>query len=64
MSKALTRQQNTDKRNAKLRTAFYDRYINLPRPRLHSREYVISQLAEEYCLSMATVEGILYQQAK
>jgi hypothetical protein len=45
---ALTRSANTDKRNQKLRDAFYARYTSQPRPRKLSREYVVSQLAEEY----------------
>lgn len=57
---ASTRQANTEKRNRKMRDAFYNRYTNMPRPRLHSREYVISQLAEEFNLSMSRVEDILY----
>ncbi|MDO7877362.1 hypothetical protein Q5H93_21655 [Hymenobacter sp. ASUV-10] len=61
---ALTRQANTENRNRKIRNAFYDRYTNKPRPRQFSREYVISQLAEEYNLSMTTVENILYKQEK
>ncbi len=60
---ALTRKNNTEKRNKKLRDAFYERYTNLPRPRKYSREYVISQLAEEFNLSMSRVEDILYAKA-
>ena len=57
--KALTRQTNYDKRNRRIREAFAKRYTHLPRPRLYTREYVISQLAEEFCLSMARIEDII-----
>jgi len=56
-----TRQANTEKRNNKIKAAFYTRYTTQPRPRLYSREYVISQLAEEHNLSMGTIENILYK---
>jgi|GEM_PF-2287279 len=62
--RALTRQTNYDRRNQKLRDAFYTRYTNQPRPKIYTREYVISQLAEEFCLSMSRVEDIIYQAAK
>ena len=61
---AKTRQTNTQKRHERIRQAFRDRFTNKPRPRLYSREYVISQLAEEHCLSMATVEGIIWTKEK
>ncbi|HEX8350418.1 MAG TPA: hypothetical protein VF598_10690 [Hymenobacter sp.] len=64
MCAAVTRQTNTQKRHARIRAAFRDRYTNKPRPRLYSREYIISQLAEEYCLSMATIESIIWTKAK
>ncbi|MBO2009191.1 hypothetical protein [Hymenobacter negativus] len=57
---ARTRKTNTQKRHDRIRQAFRERYTNKPRPRLYSREYVISQLADEFCLSMATVEGIIW----
>ena len=60
-SSRLTRANNTEKRNGRIRDAFYARYTNQPRPRKHTREYVVSGLAEEFCLSPATVEGILYR---
>jgi hypothetical protein len=63
MSKALTRTQNTEKRNQRICDAFYERYTSQPRPKLYTREYVISQLAEEHCLSMGTVENIIWQNA-
>lgn len=56
---ALTRQNNLDKRNRRIKDAFEKRYTHLPRPRLYTREYVISQLADEFCLSMARVEDII-----
>jgi hypothetical protein len=59
-SAATTRQANTDKRNQKLRDAFYNRFTNQPRPKRFTREYIISQLAEEFNLSMGSVENILY----
>ncbi|AWM31343.1 hypothetical protein [Hymenobacter nivis] len=61
MSAALTRCERTERRNQRLRDAFYAHYTNLPRPRKYSREYVIAQLSEEYHLSLRTVERILYR---
>ncbi len=55
-----TRQANTAKRNAKIRAAYAEQYTRAPRPRKFSREYVVAQLAETYCLSMATIEGIVW----
>jgi len=60
----LTRANNTEKRNQKIRDAFYTRYTNQPRPRKFAREHVVSQLAEEFFLSAATVEDILYAGVK
>ena len=60
----LIRLTNTAKRNQRLKDAFYARYTNQPRPRKHTREFVVSQLAEEFYLSPATVEGILYRAGK
>jgi len=60
MSPPLTRSDRTDRRNQCLRDAFYERHTNLPRPRKHSRAYVIAQLSEEYHLSTRTVEQIMY----
>lgn len=59
--KALTRQNNYDKRNQRIRDAFEQRYTKQPKPRIYTREYIISQLAEEFCLSMSTIENILYK---
>ncbi|GAA4349919.1 hypothetical protein GCM10023185_07030 [Hymenobacter saemangeumensis] len=63
-ARAGTRQANYDKRNRKIKDAFFKRYTNQPRPKIYTREYVISQLAEEFNLSMARIEDILYKQAK
>jgi len=57
----LTRATNTEKRNRKLRDAFHARYTSQPRPRKFSREFVVQGLADEFFLSAATVEGILYR---
>lgn len=54
------RQQNRLRRNERICNAFRLRYSEAPRPRKHSREYVLSQLADEYCLSIATIEDIIY----
>ena len=58
------RQQNRLRRNERIRQAFQQRYTQAPRPRKFSREYVLAQLADEYCLSVATIEDILYAKAK
>ena len=57
--RALTRQTNYDKRNQRIRDAYYKRFTLQPKPRIYTREGIIAQLAEEYCLSMATVEDII-----
>lgn len=57
---AKTRKTNTQKRHERIRAAYRKRYTDQSRPRLYTREYIISQLADEYCLSMATVEGIIW----
>ncbi len=54
------RQQNRLRRNERIRQAFRQRYTEAPRPRKFSREYVLAGLADEFCLSVATVEDILY----
>ena len=56
-----TLQANKQKRNDKIKEEFRKRYTDAPRPRLHSREYVVAQIAEERYLSIATVEGIIYE---
>jgi hypothetical protein len=56
MSKSETRQANIEKRNRRITEAFHSRFTYKPRPRLHTHECVISQLAEEFCLSMARIE--------
>jgi hypothetical protein len=55
------RAQNLQARNTKIRGEFAERYTRQPRPRKYTREYVISQLALDYFLSMDTVEDIIYQ---
>ena len=62
--RAITRQTNTQKRNERLRRAYAERYTHKPRPRIYTSEYVIAQLAEEYCLSLKTVEGIIWIKPK
>lgn len=60
----LARAANLDKRNQAIRDAFYTRYTKQARPRLYTREYVVSQLAQEYHLSMKTVETIVANKQK
>jgi hypothetical protein len=55
-----TRQQNIDRRNTQIRDAFKKRFTDQEKPKRYTREYIISQLAMEWCLSMGTVENILY----
>ncbi|OON67822.1 hypothetical protein [Hymenobacter sp. CRA2] len=55
-----TRQQNRTKRDERIRALFKARYLDAPRPRKLSREFVLAQLAEEFCLSIGTVENITY----
>lgn len=59
--RAKTRQSNKEKRDSRIKAQFRKRYTDAPRPRMYSREFVISQLAEEFCLSMHTVEDIIYK---
>lgn len=54
------RQANRLRRNDRIRHAFRQRYTDAPRPRKFSREYVLAQLADEFCLAVATVEDIIY----
>lgn len=54
------RQQNRLRRNERIRQGFRLRYLEAPRPRKHSREYVLAQLADEFCLAVATIEDIIY----
>lgn len=58
------RQQNRLRRNDRIRQAFSQRYTEAPRPRKFSREYVLSKLADEFCLSVATIEDIIYAKAE
>lgn len=58
---ALTRQTNYDKRNRRIKDAFELRFTKQVKPRIYTRAYIISQLAEEFCLSMSTIEDILYK---
>jgi ribosomal protein L18 len=57
------RQQNRLRRNERIRQAFRQRYTEAPRPRKFSREYVLAQLADDYCLAVATIEDIIYAKA-
>jgi len=61
---ATVRLANLDTRNRKIREAFYQRYTRVSRERKPDRELVLAQRAEEYCLSVATVEGILWTRGK
>ncbi|MGI4742608.1 MAG: hypothetical protein ACRYG7_46210 [Janthinobacterium lividum] len=56
------RQQNRLRRNERIRQTFRQRFTDVPRPRKFSREYILAQLADEYCLSVATIEDIVYAQ--
>lgn len=61
-SKQLARADRLERRNKQMQDAFYKRYTNQPRvngARIYTREGVVAQLAEEYHLSMATVEKIV-----
>lgn len=59
--KALTRQNNYDKRNTRIKEGFEKRYTHQSKPRIYTRAYIVSQLADEYCLSMSRIEDILYK---
>ncbi|MDF7813626.1 hypothetical protein [Hymenobacter sp. YC55] len=59
-----TLKSNKENRNTKIREEFHRRYTEAKRPRMYSREYVISQLAQEYYLSMATIEDIVYSKVE
>jgi hypothetical protein len=54
------RQQNRLRRNERIRQTFQQRYTDAARPRKFSREYVLAQLADDYCLAVATIEDIIY----
>jgi hypothetical protein len=58
-SSTLARQANLEKRNLAIREAFYKRFTMQVRPRIYTREYVLSQLAQEYHLSIATLERLV-----
>ena len=64
MLSQLTRSDRTARRNQRIRDAFYNRYTLQPRPRLHTREYVVAQLGEEFCLSTQTIEDILWTKTR
>ena len=57
------RQQNRLRRNERIRQAFRLRYTLAARPRKFSREYILAQLADDFCLAVATIEDILYSKA-
>jgi hypothetical protein len=57
------RQQNRLRRNERIRQAFRQRYSEATRPRKFSREYILAQLADDFCLSVATIEDILYSKS-
>lgn len=50
---------STRKRNGRIVAEFKRRYTDQPRPRKYTKEYIISQLADEFYLSMSTVEDII-----
>lgn len=54
------RQQNRLRRNERIRQAFRQRYTEAARPRKFSREYILAQLADDFCLAIATIEDIIY----
>lgn len=60
MSTASARVQNREKRDARIREAFRTQFTDAPRPRKHSREYVLAQLAGDFFLAVATIEDIVY----
>ena len=55
----LTRQANLERRNQALREAYFERYTKQKRPRIYTREYILAQLAQDYHLSIATVERLV-----
>lgn len=60
--KQLARSERLERRNKQMQDAFYRRYTNQPRvdgAKIYTREGVIAALAQEYHLSMATVEKIV-----
>lgn len=60
MSPALTRKSNTEKKYHRIREQYRTRWSEAPRPRKYSREYIIACLAEEFYLSLQTIEDIIY----
>jgi hypothetical protein len=58
------RQKNRLRRNERIQQTFRQRYTEAPRPRKFSREYILAQLADEFCLAVATIEDILYAKSK
>jgi len=60
----MTRQSNLSRRNKRIRSLFDERYTTAQRPRKYTREYVIACLAEEFYLSMARIEDIIYKTEK
>lgn len=57
------RQQNRLRRNERIRQAFQQKWTDAVRPRKCSREFVLAQLAEDFCLAVATIEDIVYQKS-
>ncbi len=60
MSPSIKRRTNTEKKYERIRKEFRKRFTDQPRPKKYTREYIIAQLAEEFYLSMKTVEDIIY----
>jgi len=61
---ALKRRANAEKRNHRIKEAFEKGYALQARPRKYTREYIISGIAEQWALSSATVEDIIYKAAQ
>lgn len=59
MSPALTRKTNTERRNNRIRQQFKQRYTEQSKPRRYTKEFIVDQLAQEFCLSTATIERII-----
>ena len=61
MSPLLSAQKrNIERKHERIREQYEKRYTNAARPRKYTREYIVSQLALEFYLSMSTIEDIIY----
>lgn len=61
-SRALIKKANLEKRNARIREQFRKQYTDQPKPRKRTRDQVVAQLVEDFCLSLTTIERIVYTQ--